>query len=204
MDEARPYRDIKPVVIYGSSIVHGTAASRPGNIYPLVISRQLNVDVRNLGFSGNAKGEKVLAEWMATLPMSVFVCDYDYNAPTVEHLNETHYAMYETIREKNPELPYIMISRPNYWTLIRAQEEVLQRRDVVMTSYLKARQSGDKNVYFIDGMSFFRGEHQYEYTLDGVHPNDAGFLQMAEGIGTVIRHVLEKAGEAGAKGEKAE
>ncbi|MBQ8814905.1 MAG: hypothetical protein IJZ85_10480 [Lachnospiraceae bacterium] len=196
LDAARPYRDIKPVVIYGSSIVHGTAASRPGNIYPAVISRKLNVDVRNLGFSGNAKGEKVLVDWMATLPMSVFVCDYDYNAPTVEHLEQTHYAMYETIREKNPELPYIMISRPNYWTSIRNQEEILQRRDVVMYSYLAARKNGDKYVYFIDGMSFFGGENQYEYTLDGVHPNDAGFLRMGDCIGTVIRHVLEKAGES--------
>ena len=192
LGEGKPYRDIDPVVIYGSSIVHGTAASRPGNIYPAVISRDLNVDVKNLGFSGKALGEKVLAEWMATLPMSVFVCDYDHNAPNVEHLKATHYALYETIREKNPDVPYIMITRPNYWTTIRIQEEVLQRRDVVMESYLKARQKGDKNVYFIDGMSFFGGVHQYEYTLDGVHPNDAGFLRMADGIGTVIRHALEK------------
>ena len=112
--------------------------------------------------------------------------------------------MYEIIREKNPDLPYIMVSRPDYWTTIRIQEEVLQRRDVVMSSYLKARQSGDKNVYFVDGMSFYRGENQYECTLDSVHPNDVGFQQMAEGIGTVIRHVLEKAGEAGVKGEKDE
>lgn len=189
---ARPYRDIKPVVIYGSSIVQGSAASRPGNIYPLVISRQLNVDVRNLGFAGTAKGEKVLVDWMATLPMSVFICDYDHNAPTVEHLHKTHYAMYETIREKNPDLPYIMISAPNYCTSIRAQEKLLQRRDVVMSSYLRARQNGDKQVYFIDGMSFFSGAYQYEYSMDGLHPNDAGFLRMADSIGTVVRHVLEK------------
>jgi len=189
----KTYRKIDPIVIYGSSIVHGSAASRPGNIYPAVISRMLNVDVRDLGFSGKAKGEPVLVEWMATLPMSVFVCDYDHNAPTVEHLQNTHFAVYEIIRRKNPELPYVMISRPNYWTGIKNKEEILQRRDVVMSSYLRARQAGDKNVYFIDGMSFFNGEHQYEYTLDGVHPNDAGFLRMADGIGAVLRHILEKA-----------
>ena len=47
----------------------------------------------------------------------------------------------------------------------------------------------------VDGMNFFSGENQYEYTLDSVHPNDAGFQQMAEGIGAVMRHVLEKEGE---------
>ena len=134
----------------------------------------------------------MLVEWMAEQPMSVFVCDYDHNAPTVEHLEATHYPMYEMIREKNPDLHYIMITRPNYWTMIQKQPEILKRRDVVMASYLKARQKGDENVYFIDGMSFFGGEHQYEYVLDGVHPNDAGFLRMADGIGAVIRHILEK------------
>ena len=33
---ARAYRALDPVVFYGSSIVHGTAAGRPGNIYPLM------------------------------------------------------------------------------------------------------------------------------------------------------------------------
>lgn len=193
---SKKYRDIEPVVFYGSSIVHGSAATRPGNIYPLMISRMLNVDILNLGFSGRARGERPMAEWMATLPMSVFVCDYDHNAPTPEHLEETHYAMYEVIREKNPEVPYIMISRPNYWTLFTQQPEILKRRDIIMTSYLKARAQGDQNVYFIDGMSFFVGDHQNEYTVDGVHPQDAGFIKMADTIGAYIKHILEKKAEA--------
>ena len=133
----------------------------------------------------------MLAEWMASLPMSVFVCDYDHNAPTVEHLMATHYPLYETVRAKNPDLPYIMITRPDYWTLPNEQEHILQRRDVVMSSYLKARAAGDKNVYFVDGISFNAISHQYETTVDGVHPNDFGFVRMAESIGAVIRHALE-------------
>ena len=191
LDVARPYRDVEPVLFYGSSIVHGTAASRPGYIYPAIISRELNLDFRDIGFSGMAKGEPAIAEWMATLPMSVFVCDYDHNAPTVEHLEATHYALYETIRKKNPDVPYIMVTRPDYWTLPTEQEHILKRRDVIMTSYLKARGAGDKNVYFIDGMSFNVAPHQYEMSVDGVHPNDAGFVRMADSIGTVIRHALE-------------
>ncbi len=190
--EATPYRDIKPVTFYGSSIVHGTAASRPGNIYPSIISRDLNIDHRNLGFSGNAKGESAIAKWMATLPMSVFVCDYDHNAPTVEHLEATHYPMYEIIREKNPDVPYIMITRPNGWYRFGNFDDIMNRRDVVMSSYLKARQNGDKNVWFIDGMSFFADYRQNEYVLDGVHPQDAGFIRMAEGIGSVIRNILQR------------
>jgi hypothetical protein len=190
--EARPYRDVKPVLFYGSSIVHGTAASRPGYIYPAIISRDLNIDYRNIGFSGMAKGEKAITEWMATLPMSIFVCDYDHNAPTIDHLKDTHYRMYEIIREKNPDVPYIMVTRPDYWTMIRDQEDILKRRDVIMSSYLKARATGDKNVYFIDGLSFNVAPNQYDTSVDAVHPNDMGFVRMASTIGTVIRHIFEK------------
>ena len=187
----RPYRDIKPIGVYGSSIVHGTAATRPGYIYPNVLARMLNADVMDIGFSGHAKGEPALGRYMAQLPMSVFVCDYDHNAPTVEHLQATHYPLYEIIREKNPDLPYIMVSRPNFWTCHTEHKVILKRRDVIMRSYLKARELGDENVYFIDGLSFFSGHDQYENTVDHVHPNDAGFQRMAEVIGAVIRHALE-------------
>lgn len=192
LGEGKPYREGKPVVIYGSSIVHGTAASRPGLIYPTIISRELNIDVQNLGFSGKAKAEPAIARWMATLPMSIFVCDYDHNAPNPEYLAETHYPLYEIIRKKNPDLPYVMITRPNYWTCPKHQEAILRRRDIIMSSYLKARQSGDKNVYFIDGLDFWVSPHTYDFAMDGVHPNDAGFIRMADSIGTVLRHIFEK------------
>ena len=195
LGEPAPYRNYKPVIFYGSSIVHGTAATRPGLTYPSIISRNMNLDYRNIGFSGMARGEKPIAEWMATLPMSVFVCDYDHNAWTVEELENTHHRLYEIIREKNPDVPYIMVTRPDYWTLPCDQETILKRRDVIMASYLKARATGDKNVYFIDGTSFNVAPNQYEQTVDAVHPNDAGFIRMADTIGTVIRHALERVTE---------
>lgn len=194
LGQARSYRDVKPIVFYGSSIVHGTAATRPGTAYPAMISRELNVDYINLGFSGSALGEPVLAKYMATLPMSVFVCDYDHNAPDVAYLEETHYPLYEVIREKNPDVPYIMITRPHGpMHRTKAFRGALAFRDVIMASYLKARGTGDENVYFIDGMSFFAtAAHQTDCQVDGLHPNDAGFMRMADGIGFVIRQILEK------------
>ena len=99
--------------------------------------------------------------------------------------------MYEIIRKQNPTVPYIMITRPNFSTCQDLKENVLARREVIMRSYLRAREAGDRNVYFIDGMSFFVEPHQYDFTTDGVHPNDAGFVRMADSIGTVIRYALE-------------
>ena len=43
------------VVIYGTSITQGSAASRPGMAYPNMLSRMLGREVVNLGFSGAGK-----------------------------------------------------------------------------------------------------------------------------------------------------
>ena len=64
---AEPYRDLAPIVYYGSSITQGGSASHAGNIYQNIICRDLNVDYVNLGFSGNCKAEPVMAEYLAGL-----------------------------------------------------------------------------------------------------------------------------------------
>ena len=187
LQPGRPYRDLKPIIFYGSSIVHGTAATRPGLTYENIISRKLKMDFVNYGFSGQAKGEPAIAEYLAEQPMSIFVCDYDHNAPNVEHLAKTHFPFYEIIRAKNPDVPYVMISRPNVAT---NPDSAIERRDVVIDSFRKARTAGDKNVYYIDGETFFLGEFENECTMDGVHPNDLGFTLMANSIGRVLTHIL--------------
>ena len=189
LGEGKPYLNTSPIVIYGSSIVHGTGATRPGLNYTNLLCRRLNRNVVNLGFSGNAKGERAIAEYMATLNMEAFVSDYDHNAPNVEHLKATHLPLYETIRAKNPDIPYIMISRPNVAT---RPETAMERRDVIIDTFRYAREQGDKNVYYIDGETFFLGRYENDCTADGTHPNDLGYALMADGIEAVLRRALSR------------
>lgn len=179
------YYNKKPIVFYGSSITQGGCASRPGNIYQNFLSRALNMDYLCLGFSGSARGEKKIAEYMAGLDMCAFVSDYDHNAPNAEHLKSTHFALYEAIRNKNPEIPYIMITHPS-----KGINEAVQRRKVIMESYIKALDSGDKKVYFIDGDSLLAGDEYDGCTVDGCHPTDLGFYRMAKGLLAILKEIL--------------
>ena len=97
----KKYSSKLPIVYYGSSITQGACASHPGNEYQGHIGRALELDYINLGFAGKAKGEQVMAEYISTIPHSLFVMDYDNNAPTLEHLEKTHYAFYKTYRQKH-------------------------------------------------------------------------------------------------------
>ena len=182
---AEDYRFEKPVVFYGSSITQGGCASRPGTCYQSILSRSLDFNFINLGFSGSGRAEPAISEYMAGLDMSVFVMDYDHNAPTVEHLKKTHYNLYERIRATHPDIPYIMISRPDFSRTELSDSE--KRREVILESYHRAKDAGDKNLYFIDGESFFRGRYAQLCTVDGCHPTDMGFALMAEAVEHEIR-----------------
>ncbi len=188
LKETLGYKYEKPIVFYGSSITQGAGASRPGNIYEGFVSRKLNSDFIALGFSGNAKGESLMAEYIASLNMSAFVLDYDHNAPSVEHLNNTHYAFYAKVREQHPNMPIILISKPDGGY----SEFNLARKDIILKTYLRARENGDKNIYFIDGASFFAGEHRNDCTIDGCHPNDLGHSLMANSISDILLYALER------------
>ena len=181
------YRDVPPVVYYGSSITQGGCSSRPGNIYQNVVSRRLGLDYLNLGFSGNGKAEDLIVDYMAGLSMSAFVSDYDHNAPNAEYLAQTHCKMYQKIRAANPDIPYIMMSRVDFDC---NYNENVARRDVIIDTYRYARAQGDRNVYLIDGESVFRGKYVDLCTVDGVHPNDLGFALMADAVEATLTRAL--------------
>ena len=192
LEAPKPYGYAKPVVYYGSSITQGGCASRPGNSYQAILSRRLNVDHINLGFSGSGRAEPEMAHYLAGLDMGVFVCDYDYNCLSVEHLWQSHMPLYRTVRDANPDLPIIFISAP---TVLINPVEFEPRRTAVRATYDAAVAAGDRNVYYIDGGELFAGECWDSCTVDGVHPNDFGFYRMAMRIEKTLAPILKKLGE---------
>ena len=177
-----------PICYYGSSVTQGGCASRPGNAYQGIISRELDADFVNLGFSGSAKAEDEIANYIATLNMSVFVYDYEYNSMTLEHYQSTHERMFKIIREKNPDLPIIMVSRPKYYL---SSNERRFFEEVLMVSYNNAVAAGDKNVYYVDGKTFFPEGMREVALVDNVHPTDVGFWCMAKTIGEKLKEILK-------------
>ena len=189
LEEMENYKYETPVVFYGSSIVHGVGAGRASTPYPSIISRRLDCNFRNLGFGGAAKAEKPIMEYIAGLDMSVFVYDYDHNAPDTEHLEKTHYPFDKIIRDKNPELPIVMVSSPP--SPQPCDRDFEGRKRVIKATYERAIKEGDTNVYFIDGQTMFDGEFADCCTVDGCHPNDLGFYRMAISIGAVVEKVIK-------------
>ena len=177
----------KRVLFYGSSITQGGTVSRPGGCFPNILAHKLGFDLINLGFSGNAKGEDIMCDYIADQNPDVFVMDYDHNAPTLAHLESTHERFFLRFRERHPSVPVIMLSAPN---LIFDRPCFEPRREVIRATYENALARGDKNVRFIDGETLFTTEDADLCTVDRCHPNDLGHYRMAMAIAPVLAELL--------------
>ena len=182
----RRFATSKPVVFYGTSITQGGCASRSGMSYQAILARQLNLDFVNLGFSGNGKGEPVVARMTAEIDAAAFVLDFAGNNPTVESLKEVYEPFLATVRAKHPNTPIIAVT-----PIARSREdsrtaEMRKHIGEVVTAKIAA---GDSLLTLVDGLSLL-GPNQLDGLVDGAHPNDLGFQWMADGLAPRIAKVL--------------
>ena len=71
-------------------------------------------------------------------------------------------------------------------------EDEKRRREIIKRTYENALNAGDKNVFFIDGESYFKNDPDLHLCfIDTIHPNDLGFFKMAQVVEPVIKKILE-------------
>ena len=194
-----PFEDDRPIVIYGTSITQGGCASRPGSLFTNILSRRLNRQFINLGFSGNGRGEPELAKIINMIDdPALIILDYEANAET--DMDKTLAPFMEILREHDPDVPILIMTRIRFaseaWfnrnTMDDPREERAQIRfNHQKNEYDKWVARGDKNIYFLDGGTLL-GDDYADCTVDGIHPTDMGFFRMADNMEPVLRDILAK------------
>lgn len=186
----------RPVVIYGTSITQGGCASRPGMAYTNILSRRIDCEFVNLGFSGSGRGEPEVAQAIATLPApALFVMDYDANAGGLDNMRKTFMPFLAALRKRWPNTTILVVSKIRYAQEAldeKAQQARIDQRDFQRKSVARLRRTGDKAVFFLDGGRLL-GDDFNECCVDGVHPTDLGFMRIANGLEPIIRKLLKKA-----------
>ena len=186
-----PLENKKSIIIYGTSITQGGCASRPGMSYPNILSRKLNTEVVNLGFSGSGNGEPEIAELINKIDdKSLVIVDIECN--TYESLRKVLKPFIETFRKEDKKTPLLIISRT---ILARDQHSKYLKQRNALKEFQKNlvgqfKDQGDKNIYFLDGSTLLKPEWAHEATVDGTHMTDLGFLMMAEAIEPHITKIL--------------
>ena len=170
----------KPIVFYGTSITQGGCASRPGMVYTNILSRALQKECVNLGFSGNARMDKSMAEIVARIDADQYVIDCLENC-TLKDMQDSAWYFLTYLAKQRPDAPIYMVE--HIWfshALVNkpVRDQIAEKNAYWREIYEKLRKEGYDNFRYIpaDNLTGPDGEG----AVDGCHQTDLGFLRMSE------------------------
>ena len=183
----------RPVIMYGTSILQGGCACRPGMAFTNILSRRLDREVINLGFSGNAHLDPEIACWMASAPdPGVFVLDEAPNC-TAKRIEEKGEVFFRILRDAHPDVPVVFVDMTPYPYRAFDTECDKKLSDVSAAQralYERLKEAGEKRIYFVSGEKMLTPGG--EGSVDGVHLTDLDMVHYADLLTPVLRKVLKK------------
>ena len=182
-------RRTKPIVAYGTSILQGGCASRTGMAHTNILSRMLNCEIINLGFSGNGKLDYEIAELMAKCDVSLYILDFMPNV-SVEQINEKAEKFYRILRNKRPDTPIVFIENPIYPHSrydINKQRTIHEKNSALNAVFDGLQAQKETNIWLIPSTEMIGTDG--EATVDGVHFTDLGFMRYAEYLYPKIKEI---------------
>ena len=174
---AAPPATRQPLLFYGTSITHGASASRCGSCHVAIVSRHFDRPAFNLGFAGNGKMEREVAEFVAEQDPAVFVIDCLPNM-VAEEVTERAPVLVETIRAAHGDTPIVLVEDRAYGdaALVTAKRERNETSRLALRSVCDALVSaGTTGLHYMEGDQLLEGDD----TVDGSHPTDLGFARQA-------------------------
>ncbi|REA60728.1 acetylhydrolase [Dyadobacter luteus] len=198
---ALPVRPDKPIVAYGTSIMQGACASRPGMAWTSILSRNMDRQLINLGFSGNGKLEKEVMDLVAEVDAAVYILDClpnltirteaTYNMTAEEVSTRIRNAVY-LLKKKHPATPVALAGHPGCTdgninpTRLKYCEDANR---VLIETFAQLKAEGIQDLYMIPSDAFEQG---IETMVDGTHPTDLGMMLYAKGYEKHLRSILNE------------
>lgn len=185
-----PRRRSKPVVVYGTSIAQGACASRPGMAWPAILSRMLDREVINLGFSGNGRMEAEVGTPLATIDAAAFVVDCLPNM-TPEQVQQRAERLVTQLRKARPASDVLLVEDrtfANAWLRPSSQRAHGRRRQALRNAFAALRGRDEGRIHLLAGADLLGTDG--EGTTDGSHPNDLGMMRQARHVAAALRKIL--------------
>lgn len=196
VDEGRTLRFLhqsaeRPVVVYGSSIIHGASPSRPGLGITNIVQRRTGYPVVNLGFSGSALMEPSMFDALAELDARAFIIDPIPNSvglPREEVLSRAVEGVHR-LRAKSAAPILLVENHPivDGFFLNGVRENYASANSQLRKAYDQLRAEGVEGLYYLTSEEIGVPE---EGMIEGTHPNDLGCMAYAEAYERKIREML--------------
>jgi len=183
-------RSQRPMLFYGTSIMHGASASRPGMAIPALLGRRLNRPTINLGFSGNGRMEPEVGALLAELDPCVVAIDC---LPNMQEsmVDERAAPLVRQLREAHPDTPIVLVEDRSFTNtrFFPAREERHRtNREALGRAYRELQDEGVPNLFYLQGEQLLGSDG--EAATDGSHPSDLGMVRYADAYEPVLRAAL--------------
>lgn len=181
----RPEGLRKPIVVYGTSIVQGGCASRPGMVWTAILGRMLDRPVINLGFSSAGTMAPPVAEPLAEIDAAAYVIDCIWNmGDDPNQYLENVPKLVHTIRKARPDSPIIFVGQ----SLIRPEAHPTKATLGQEAAVLSLQKKGIKGLIVVPGQILIGDDG--EGTVDGVHLTDLGMDRQARALLPIVKKAL--------------
>lgn len=156
----------KSLVIYGSSISHGSEALEYVNSYSFILSRILNINIYNKAIPGSCLAEKDMIDYVASIPADNYFVEFGINVLR-------QYSLEEYINHLN----YIVNKIKNLKFTSVFMCGAMLEEDIAKTRFDEFREYAKNVEGFIDPDNILT---RFEaLTTDLLHPSDFGQMLIA-------------------------
>lgn len=180
-----------PIVVYGTSITQGGCATRPGMSYTNIMTRWMNREFINLGFSGNGQLDYEIAEIMTQRKdAGMFVLDFIPNVDETKVKERTKHFV-NIIRKDNPHTPILLVESiifPHSRFDSNMAKVLAAKNTALRVEFETLKNAGDDYIYYLKSDSLMNKDG--EGTVDGIHLTDMGFQHFAYTLMKEIKTIL--------------
>jgi lysophospholipase L1-like esterase len=194
--KALPKRIEKPIVVFGSSIVQGESATRPGMAWTNILSRKLDRSVVNLGFSEKPLLDKGMINLINEIDARIFVFDVmlDFANSTMDssELSKSIIEAIKTIREKHPRTPILFTEHAGYTDgYLKSNRQTLgeDANKLLNETFKELINENISGLYLLTKQEIGM---QLDEMSDGEHPNDLGMMRYAEAYEKKLRELFKE------------
>jgi lysophospholipase L1-like esterase len=178
---------------YGSSITQAGGAASPTQTWAAIVSRENDVNLTNLGFTGHCQLEPMVARLIRDRPVDALsICagaNVYTGALTLRTFRSAVIGFVKIIREKHPHIPIALISPiispPSETTPNAAGWTFPLLRTEVAAAALVLQEHGDKNLFYVNGLELL-GPDDLASLPDQVHPDAEGYRLLGARFNAIV------------------
>lgn len=182
-----PLRSEQPIVAYGTSILQGACASRPGMAWSTVLARKLDCPLLNFGFSGNGQMDSVILAELGGIDARLYVVDCLPNLtemPDAEVADRFRQGV--SLLRRYRHVPILLVEHAEA-EADGGDSAARRKNSLLRECYDRLCGEGIEDLHYLSCAEIGLPD---DALVDGIHPSDYGMVRQAAACEAKIREIF--------------